>query len=131
MQAQLEQQAQLQSELSALQQQLAEANQGLRAASRLSDQLEAGQQAIAVLRDEGESMHRHPARASGIRHQACPWILTNPKNQSIRPQPPRSPQSPQSRTPFHKCWQFRFVYLKRIIDSASNPLSSYTISNTF
>ncbi|TDG41997.1 hypothetical protein AWZ03_011571 [Drosophila navojoa] len=56
MQAQLEQQAHLQSELNALQQQLAEANQGLRAASRLSDQLEAGQQTIAVLRDEVDSL---------------------------------------------------------------------------
>lgn len=70
MQAQLEQQAKLQSEINGLQQQLADANQGLRAASRLSDQLEAGQQIIAVLRDEGESMHSE---------QAGQWILTNPK----------------------------------------------------
>lgn len=69
LQAQVEQQALLQAELNALQQQLAEANQGLRAASRLSDQLEAGQQAIAVLRDEGESMHSNPA---------CSRLLTNP-----------------------------------------------------
>ncbi|XP_064540742.1 interaptin [Drosophila montana] len=56
MQAQLEQQAQLKSEMNVLQQQLADANQGLRAASRLSDQLEAGQQTIAVLRDEVDSL---------------------------------------------------------------------------
>ncbi|XP_030564494.1 myosin-9 [Drosophila novamexicana] len=56
MQAQLEQQAKLQSEINGLQQQLADANQGLRAASRLSDQLEAGQQIIAVLRDEVDSL---------------------------------------------------------------------------
>ncbi|XP_039153581.1 thyroid receptor-interacting protein 11 isoform X1 [Drosophila simulans] len=56
MQAQLDRQGQLQLEMSALQQQLAEANQGLRAAARLSDQLEAGQQTIAVLRDEVESL---------------------------------------------------------------------------
>jgi len=55
MQTQLDRQGQLQQEMGALQQQLAEANQGLRAAARLSDQLEAGQQTIAVLRDEGES----------------------------------------------------------------------------
>jgi len=54
MQAQLDRQGQLQLEMSGLQQQLAEANQGLRAAARLSDQLEAGQQTIAVLRDEGK-----------------------------------------------------------------------------
>nr|NP_001285274.1 golgi microtubule-associated protein, isoform C [Drosophila melanogaster]NP_788908.1 golgi microtubule-associated protein, isoform B [Drosophila melanogaster]AAF48467.2 golgi microtubule-associated protein, isoform B [Drosophila melanogaster]AHN59744.1 golgi microtubule-associated protein, isoform C [Drosophila melanogaster] len=56
MQAQLDRQGQLQLEMSGLQQQLAEANQGLRAAARLSDQLEAGQQTIAVLRDEVESL---------------------------------------------------------------------------
>ncbi|XP_017016295.2 thyroid receptor-interacting protein 11 isoform X2 [Drosophila takahashii] len=56
MQSQLDRQGQLQSEMGALQQQLAEANQGLRAAARLSDQLEAGQQTIAVLRDEVESL---------------------------------------------------------------------------
>lgn len=55
MQSQLDRQGQLQAEMAALQQQLADANQGLRAAARLSDQLEAGQQTIAVLRDEGES----------------------------------------------------------------------------
>lgn len=54
LQVQLEKQTSLQSEMAALQQQLADANQGLRAAARLSDQLEAGQQTIAVLRDEGE-----------------------------------------------------------------------------
>ncbi|KAH8355480.1 hypothetical protein KR084_012635 [Drosophila pseudotakahashii] len=56
MQSQLDRQGQLQLELGGLQQQLAEANQGLRAAARLSDQLEAGQQTIAVLRDEVESL---------------------------------------------------------------------------
>lgn len=53
MQSQLDRQDLLQAEIQALQQQLADANQGLRAAARLSDQLEAGQQTIAVLRDEG------------------------------------------------------------------------------
>ncbi|KAH8287462.1 hypothetical protein KR054_007890 [Drosophila jambulina] len=56
MQSQLDRQGQLQAEIAALQQQLADANQGLRAAARLSDQLEAGQQTIAVLRDEVESL---------------------------------------------------------------------------
>ncbi|KAH8241765.1 hypothetical protein KR038_008739 [Drosophila bunnanda] len=56
MQSQLDRQGQLQAEMGALQQQLADANQGLRAAARLSDQLEAGQQTIAVLRDEVESL---------------------------------------------------------------------------
>ncbi|KAL7743829.1 hypothetical protein ACLKA6_000236 [Drosophila palustris] len=56
LQAQLEKQTTLQSEMAALQQQLADANQGLRAAARLSDQLEAGQQTIAVLRDEVDSL---------------------------------------------------------------------------
>ncbi|KAH8235712.1 hypothetical protein KR032_005745 [Drosophila birchii] len=56
MQSQLAAQGQLQAEMCALQQQLADANQGLRAAARLSDQLEAGQQTIAVLRDEVESL---------------------------------------------------------------------------
>ncbi|XP_017074361.1 thyroid receptor-interacting protein 11 isoform X2 [Drosophila eugracilis] len=56
MQTQLDRQGQLQLEMGGLQQQLAEANQGLRAAARLSDQLEAGQQTIAVLRDEVESL---------------------------------------------------------------------------
>ncbi|XP_017050691.1 trichohyalin isoform X2 [Drosophila ficusphila] len=56
MQIQLDRQGQLQLEMAALQQQLAEANQGLRAAARLSDQLEAGQQTIAVLRDEVEGL---------------------------------------------------------------------------
>ncbi|KAH8281179.1 hypothetical protein KR018_008080 [Drosophila ironensis] len=54
MQSQLSRQGQLQAEMGALQQQLADANQGLRAAARLSDQLEAGQQTIAVLREEVE-----------------------------------------------------------------------------
>ncbi|XP_060664804.1 thyroid receptor-interacting protein 11 isoform X1 [Drosophila nasuta] len=56
LQSQLEKQTTLQSEMAALQQQLTEANQGLRAAARLSDQLEAGQQTIAVLRDEVDSL---------------------------------------------------------------------------
>ncbi|KAH8387272.1 hypothetical protein KR093_006025 [Drosophila rubida] len=56
LQSQLDKQTTLQSEMAALQQQLTEANQGLRAAARLSDQLEAGQQTIAVLRDEVDSL---------------------------------------------------------------------------
>ncbi|EDV32878.1 uncharacterized protein Dana_GF21910 [Drosophila ananassae] len=56
MQSQLDRQDVLQAEILGLQQQLADANQGLRAAARLSDQLEAGQQTIAVLRDEVESL---------------------------------------------------------------------------
>ncbi|XP_043066046.1 thyroid receptor-interacting protein 11 isoform X1 [Drosophila bipectinata] len=56
MQSQLDRQDVLQAEIVALKQQLADANQGLRAAARLSDQLEAGQQTIAVLRDEVESL---------------------------------------------------------------------------
>lgn len=54
LQQQLEREAALRNDVAALQQQLSDANQGLRAAARLSDQLEAGQQTIAVLRDEGE-----------------------------------------------------------------------------
>ncbi|XP_034490647.1 myosin-11 isoform X3 [Drosophila innubila] len=56
LQVQLEEQMSLQLEMAAMQQQLADANQGLRAAARLSDQLEAGQQTIAVLRDEVDSL---------------------------------------------------------------------------
>ncbi|XP_068157577.1 thyroid receptor-interacting protein 11 isoform X1 [Drosophila tropicalis] len=56
MQLQLDKQGAIQTEVAGLQQQLAEANQGLRAAARLSDQLELGQQTIAVLRDEVESL---------------------------------------------------------------------------
>ncbi|XP_017852172.1 thyroid receptor-interacting protein 11 isoform X2 [Drosophila busckii] len=56
LQLQQEKQAALQTEMAAQQQQLAEANQGLRAAARLSDQLDAGQQTIAVLRDEVDSL---------------------------------------------------------------------------
>ncbi|XP_065364053.1 thyroid receptor-interacting protein 11 [Calliphora vicina] len=47
---------QLQLEIQQLQQQLSDANQGLNAASRLSDQLEASQQTINVLREEVESL---------------------------------------------------------------------------
>lgn len=46
--------SQLQSEIQQLQQQLNDANQGLSAASRLSDQLETSQQIINVLREEGK-----------------------------------------------------------------------------
>jgi len=60
LQLQMEKQLSIQSEMAALQQQLADANQGLRAAARLSDQLEAGQQTIAVLRDEGECVCASP-----------------------------------------------------------------------
>lgn len=56
LQTELTRQESLQSELVALQQQLTEANQGLRAAARLSDQLEACQQTIAVLRDEVDTL---------------------------------------------------------------------------
>lgn len=54
LQQQLEREVVLRNDVAALQQQLSDANQGIRAAARLSDQLEAGQQTIAVLRDEGE-----------------------------------------------------------------------------
>lgn len=54
LQQQLERETALRNDVAALQQQLSDANQGIRAAARLSDQLEAGQQTIAVLRDEGE-----------------------------------------------------------------------------
>ncbi|XP_054087200.1 thyroid receptor-interacting protein 11 isoform X2 [Zeugodacus cucurbitae] len=55
---QLEQQkqAQLQAEIGALQQQLSEAKQGLCAAARLTDQLEACQRTIAVLREEVDTL---------------------------------------------------------------------------
>lgn len=46
--------SQLQMEIQQLQQQLSDANHGLNAASRLSDQLEACQQTINVLREEGK-----------------------------------------------------------------------------
>uniref|UniRef100_A0A1A9ZIF8 GRIP domain-containing protein n=1 Tax=Glossina pallidipes TaxID=7398 RepID=A0A1A9ZIF8_GLOPL len=52
----------LQAEMQQLQQQLAEANQGLRAASRLSDQLEASQQTVAVLREEVDALKQHTAK---------------------------------------------------------------------
>lgn len=54
LQQQLERETALRNDVAALQQKLSDANQGIRAAARLSDQLEAGQQTIAVLRDEGE-----------------------------------------------------------------------------
>lgn len=58
LQQEQQKQAQLQAEIGALQQQLSEAKQGLCAAARLSDQLEACQRTIAVLREEGEySVH--------------------------------------------------------------------------
>ncbi|KAL9883803.1 Golgi microtubule-associated protein isoform 2-T6 [Glossina fuscipes fuscipes] len=52
----------LQIEMQQLQQQLTEANQGLRAASRLSDQLEASQQTVAVLREEVDALKQHTAK---------------------------------------------------------------------
>ncbi|KRK06341.1 uncharacterized protein Dyak_GE17194, isoform B [Drosophila yakuba] len=80
MQTQLDRQGQLQLEMSGLQQQLAEANQGLRAAARLSDQLEAGQQTIAVLRDEGECQRSSWwLWGSPLCAYASPIDLTNPK----------------------------------------------------
>ena len=47
-------QKKLEDDIASLNQQLADANQGLRAASRLSDQLESSQMAIAKLNEEGE-----------------------------------------------------------------------------
>lgn len=46
----------LRDELEVLKEKLAEANQGLIAASRLSDQLESSQQAVIVLREEGKKV---------------------------------------------------------------------------
>ncbi|XP_054728651.1 thyroid receptor-interacting protein 11 isoform X2 [Anastrepha obliqua] len=57
-------QTQLQAEIGALQQQLAEAKQGLCAAARLSDQLEACQRTIAMLREEVESLKQENALLS-------------------------------------------------------------------
>ena len=54
LQQHLDKERQLQLEIQQLQQQLSDANQGLNAASRLSDQLESCQQTINVLREEGE-----------------------------------------------------------------------------
>lgn len=54
LQQQLDKESQLKLEIQQLQQQLADANQGLSAASRLSDQLESSQQTINVLREEGK-----------------------------------------------------------------------------
>lgn len=54
MQQQLDKESQLKLEIQQLQQQLTDANQGLSAASRLSDQLETSQQTINVLREEGK-----------------------------------------------------------------------------
>ncbi|TMW42384.1 hypothetical protein DOY81_012536, partial [Sarcophaga bullata] len=56
LQQHLDKETQLQLEIQQLQQQLSDANQGLNAASRLSDQLESCQQTINVLREEVESL---------------------------------------------------------------------------
>lgn len=66
LQQQLERETALRQDVAALQQQLSDANQGLRAAARLSDQLEAGQQTIAVLREEGECECLEGANASSL-----------------------------------------------------------------
>ncbi|XP_023291357.2 thyroid receptor-interacting protein 11 isoform X1 [Lucilia cuprina] len=58
LQQHLDKETQLQLEIQQLQQQLSDANQGLNAASRLSDQLEASQQTINVLREEVESLKK-------------------------------------------------------------------------
>ncbi|XP_030379004.1 thyroid receptor-interacting protein 11 isoform X2 [Scaptodrosophila lebanonensis] len=59
LQSELDKQIVQQAELAVLHQKLADANQGLRAAARLSDQLETSQQTIAVLRDEVDSLKEH------------------------------------------------------------------------
>ncbi|XP_067640917.1 thyroid receptor-interacting protein 11 isoform X2 [Eurosta solidaginis] len=58
LQQEQQKQAQLQAEIGALQQQLSEAKQGLSAASRLSDQLEACQPTIAILREEVDGLKK-------------------------------------------------------------------------
>lgn len=93
LQQQLERETALRNDVAALQQQLSDANQGLRAAARLSDQLEAGQQTIAVLREEGEckclegtmiiSLIIHIHIISTIRMGALGVLtMTNPANMS-------------------------------------------------
>lgn len=94
LQQQMERETALRNDVAALQQQLSDANQGLRAAARLSDQLEAGQQTIAVLRDEGEwgnisvniiSVIIHIHIISTIRMGALGVLtMTNPANMYIR-----------------------------------------------
>lgn len=94
LQQQMERETALRNDVAALQQQLSDANQGLRAAARLSDQLEAGQQTIAVLRDEGEwgnisvniiSVIIHIHIISMIRMGALGVLtMTNPANTYIR-----------------------------------------------
>lgn len=54
LQQELDKEERLRNEIATLNQQLTDANQGLRAASRLSDQLEACQLTIAALREEGK-----------------------------------------------------------------------------
>uniref|UniRef100_A0A1A9X5A7 GRIP domain-containing protein n=1 Tax=Glossina brevipalpis TaxID=37001 RepID=A0A1A9X5A7_9MUSC len=62
LQQRLDKENELQKEIQELQQQLSEANQGLRAASRLSDQLETSQQTVAVLREEVDALKQHTAK---------------------------------------------------------------------
>nr|XP_014102427.1 thyroid receptor-interacting protein 11 isoform X2 [Bactrocera oleae] len=64
LQQEQQKQAQLQAEIGALQQQLSEAKQGLCAAARLSDQLEACQRTIAVLREEVETLKQQNQQLS-------------------------------------------------------------------
>ncbi|XP_036318023.1 thyroid receptor-interacting protein 11 [Rhagoletis pomonella] len=64
LQQEQEKQAQLQAEIGVLQQQLAEAKQGLCAAARLSDQLEACQRTIAELREEVDALKQQNEQCS-------------------------------------------------------------------
>ncbi|XP_018792957.1 PREDICTED: thyroid receptor-interacting protein 11 isoform X2 [Bactrocera latifrons] len=64
LQREQQKQAQLQAEIGALQQQLGEAKQGLCAAARLGDQLEACQRTIAVLREEVETLKQQNEQLS-------------------------------------------------------------------
>uniref|UniRef100_A0A034V6E9 Thyroid receptor-interacting protein 11 n=2 Tax=Bactrocera dorsalis TaxID=27457 RepID=A0A034V6E9_BACDO len=64
LQQEQQKQAQLQAEIGALQQQLSEAKQGLCAAARLGDQLEACQRTIAVLREEVETLKQQNEQLS-------------------------------------------------------------------
>uniref|UniRef100_W8B3B3 Thyroid receptor-interacting protein 11 n=3 Tax=Ceratitis capitata TaxID=7213 RepID=W8B3B3_CERCA len=64
LQQEQEKQKQFQVEIGALQQQLAEAKQGLCAAARLTDQLDACQRTIGVLREEVETLKHENAQIS-------------------------------------------------------------------
>ncbi|XP_050331917.1 thyroid receptor-interacting protein 11 isoform X2 [Bactrocera neohumeralis] len=64
LQQEQQKQAQLQAEIGALQQQLGEAKQGLCAAARLGDQLEACQRTISVLREEVETLKQQNEQLS-------------------------------------------------------------------